>query len=166
MKSTDIIFLKKRKLSLNPRSWLSQMIALIQGDITHTAIVFERCGELFVRDMDWNGVKFIELNTYIEQNRERMTVKRSQCNCGNILQFNRACSSEVSYYDFFNLLFFQVVKNVFKFWIGSDTEDRRLCSEDTARCYNKYKYTFMSVESISPQNLFDMINKWEVIVIN
>ena len=70
MKSTDIIFLKKRKLSLNPRSWLSQMIALIQGDITHTAIVFERCGELFVRDMDWNGVKFIELNTYIEQNRE------------------------------------------------------------------------------------------------
>ena len=63
-----IIFCYKLKLRLfRPRTWLSNAIAYFQGNITHTAVIYERGLTKYVREMVWYGVKLTPFEVWKEK---------------------------------------------------------------------------------------------------
>ena len=60
-------------------------------------------------------------------------------------------------------LFFQLVKSVFKVFIGKNTIKHRICAEDTGRMFNILNEWFRNLEQITPNEIDEMTKDWEVI---
>jgi hypothetical protein len=157
MKAGDIILLTPRKLSLHPRSLLTNLISRFDGKYTHTGLIYSRDGILYVREMEWEGVRHIMLSKYIDEvTEERISflVKKEPLNNEQLIVYNTLCKSEDAKYDYFNLIVYQLIKVLTNKFIGRDTTYRRNCAEDTARVYNKVvPNLFSKVREITPNQI-------------
>lgn len=167
MKSGDIILLTRRKLSINPRSWLTYLISILSGKYVHTALIFAdpMTKILKVREMDSKGVVLSDYSMYLQQLKQRITIITPvlQLSQTELNDYNYICRYDNSKYDFINLLFLQVLKIFLHRFVGRDTKLKRTCSEDTARIYNFIrKNTFENPKGITPNEVF-YNNNFEIV---
>lgn len=161
-KSGDVGFLRARKFTKNIRTWnfrtlVSVLIAKFQGFITHTFIIYSYQGMLWVRDMDTLGVAHIPLSDYLDMYSARLVwVWRNDLDYTRhrLDSFNYQCKTTKTKYDYKNLFIYQVVKLIFRKFVGKNTPLKRTCSEDVARSLNILEQTFDKPEESTPTALY------------
>ena len=141
MKEGDIILLTSRELSWNPRSWLTKIIENLTGKFIHTGIIFKYLDELWIREMEYEGVRITKLENYLKNYYSRIWIMspKESLQIKEIIHLNLLCLNEKAKYDYFNLIVWQLIKAFTSKFIGRNTAYRRNCSEDTARIYNKVR---------------------------
>lgn len=177
MNPGNIILLKRRKFKhvFDIRFYLSYLIAyftktsnqLLDDVVVHCAIIYQSNNETFVRDMDKKGNEPYTINQYRKIYGNRMEIKINPHNLYNeilIKKFSDECENLDVKYDYFNLLFFQLIKSMFHKFIGKETKTKRICSEDVARIYNVLNpYFFLKPEEITPNELSEYISYWKTL---
>ena len=176
MKEGNIIFLTRAKgswwnwrvvLTWITASLSTREISKVDTVLNHTAIIFRKENQLFVRDMDVKGNSTIELFDYFKLYKGRITIKQSpfKFDKTRLEYFNTECYYNEADYDYFNLLFFQLIKTFFGFFIGKNTIRHRTCSEDVARMFNVLKSNyFKKPEQITPGEIDKFTNDWITIL--
>ncbi|MCK4500960.1 hypothetical protein KAU11_10725 [Candidatus Babeliales bacterium] len=157
--TNSILFLTRKKFNvLNIGTWVSSLIDLFQGGITHTAVVFKWGNLLAVREMTESGTLITPLSCYLKthKNRIKSTYEVITRNYEAIECYNRECLKPSSY-DFVNLLLRQPLRLLFNVRSRKVTEHKRICSEDTARCVNILRPLFNDVENLSPQEIYNYV---------
>jgi len=162
IKEGTVLYLKKRNFSLFvPATWVSNIISIVQGKTTHTAIVFKDINKLKVREMEAKGVVVTSLLEYLRRNYSRihsftnLTIPSES----KLSIFRKECSNLNIKYDKANLVIRQPLHFLFGTRWKTDTVNSRICSEDTARCVNKLEFTFNNPENVSPQEMFIFYKK-------
>jgi len=156
LKEGSVIFITRRPFKFfSFRAWLSLLIEKFQGKVTHTAIVYKSPdGNMMVREMEKDGNIKIDLITYLKEYENRIYGIYEETKKSERLEvFNGYCHNQRSEYDFVNLLLKQPLKDITDIKLNSPL--KRICSEDTARCYNVlFPNTFTDVESTQPSDVY------------
>ena len=176
MKEGNIIFLTRRKIKniLDYRGIISYLISLfsktynstIDTTKTHCAIIYTYNDKFMVRDMDMTGTVNYTLEEYLEVNKDRgiVIIDNPFCTCnGTKDDFNRSCRELKINYDYNNLLFFQIIKSIFRIFVGKDTVTKRICAEDVMRQFNIIQKVFTKPEEWNPNELYNKIKVWGII---
>lgn len=157
IESNSILFVGKREFRLlSPSTWVSNLIYLFQGKITHTAVTFVYNNTIMIREMGKSGVVIESLASYNSKYGHRILAVYNVIadNPKNITFYNKECLNTDIKYDFTNLLFRQPLHFIFGYKSKTITELNRICSEDTAMNINILTPMFEDVENLSPQELY------------
>lgn len=157
----DIVGLTQRKLSLDPRSWLSSLIALFtKSRYTHTGTLIVNDGFVYVCEALGRGVK---LNNWEQPSNREVIYKTPK------KRYTKAEKEELQLaagkfivsrtkYDFMGLIY-QAVLSLTGKWIGPKeprSEKRLYCSELTALLSNEVRpNTFKAPHSTNPNDVVD-----------
>lgn len=120
-------------------------------DYNHVAIVIELNHELFIAEAVSSGFRpTFTLNEYIEianKKGKKLLFLRSK----SIIPNDKTIGERVNElmnkkYEFVNLVFFQLVKQITKKWIGTKNTNRVICSEAVAYCYQEFFPAYYKTE--------------------
>jgi len=174
----SIIFLTIRKEKPGTRIFLSRMIAKftkredqeLEEVKVHSAIVYKRYGETYVRDMDKYGDDHYPIETYLEMYKDRIEIKLNPIIDfpWHIMEtFNFSCFLNEVKYDYVNTFVYQVVRRITHKFIGRDTTWSRMCAEDVQRQYNLLVPGFFATpEKTNPNELFFKVENWQTLDLN
>jgi hypothetical protein len=173
MKEGNIVFLTKRKIKniLDYRGIISYLISLFSNksfnnlDVikSHCAIIYSYNDVFMVRDMDMIGTVNYTLEEYLIKygDRNPVIIINPFCTCnGTKEEFNNSCRELKINYDYNNLLFYQIIKSIFRIFVGKDTITKRICSEDVMRQFNIIQKVFNNPEELNPNELYNKIKIW------
>ncbi len=168
----SIIFLTIRKEKPAARIFLSRMIAKftkkegqeLEDVKVHSAIVYKRYGETYVRDMDKFGDDHYPIEEYLDLYKGRIELKLNPYfdQPWHILEtFNFSCFLNEVKYDYVNTFVYQVVRRLTHKFIGRETTWSRMCAEDVQRQYNLLVPEFFETpEKTNPNEVFFKVANW------
>lgn len=170
-KATDLIFLTRRKNKLPFYRWfISNSIALltktkgqsINNAKVHTAIIFNKGEDLYVREMESKGNVSISLRNYKKTFGDRMEIVSmpSVNNPHALAFFNKDCLNEKVSYDYANTFIYQVIRALGKKWFGTNTPYKRTCIEDASTMYNKVNPIFVYTEKTNPNEAYNFVKQY------
>ena len=164
-KTLDILLVGSKK------GFLPKMIRkFTKSKYNHVAIVVEYCGMLYVAEAvkkgflptykleDWiRGQKIKGNSVCVKRKPGFMTIKDKDKYYQRVRQITGAR------YDYANLLFFQLIKSVFRLYIGNKNRKKVICSEAVAYVYLEVfpKWWKVSPDEIYKNEYFKEVLKYK-----
>lgn len=153
----DVLHCKRKSL-------LSRLISFFtKSKVTHTALVIEIWGDLYIIDAQRNGVNLKPLSEWINHYKYEYTVSRPRFKIPQ-QEFNDRAMNFIGFpnYDFKGLLLIQPIYILTGKWLGKHTyNDKRFyCSDYVGYCFEPYVKGLLSdYFKLSPKGLKERLDK-------
>lgn len=147
LQAFDILHCKRKTMLSKAIGWATD------SEITHTAVVIEIYGDLFVIDAQINGVVPKKLDYWLERYKYQFYVSRPKFKIDSE-QFGGFATKDLGIkYDWPSLIFRQPILIATGIWIGKNTkdDDKLYCSDYVAGIfYNYLPYLLAKYWMLSP----------------